>query len=75
VTQQTKSPNNGSDREFGTERDVSRISGRARKTLQKDRLFGKGFPFYRFSGQVLYDLDEVRSIIRSGRVEVNGVRN
>lgn len=60
-----------SDREFGTEADVERITGRKRKTLQKDRFFGKGFPFYRIGRKVVYDLGEVREIIRSGRVTVN----
>ena len=60
------------DHEFGSERDVSRITGRSTKTLQKDRLFGRGFPFFRFGRMVLYDLNEVREIVRSGRVEVKG---
>ncbi len=69
MTAENKSNNAAVQREFGTERDVERITGRARRTLQKDRLFGKGLPFYRLGGQVLYDLNEVRSIIRAGRVE------
>ena len=56
------------EREFGSEADVERITGRKRKTLQKDRLFGTGFPFYRVGRSVLYDLNEVRQIIRAGRV-------
>lgn len=55
---------------FGSEADVERISGRKRRTLQKDRRFGRGFPFYRFHGQILYDLEEVRDLIRAGRVEL-----
>jgi hypothetical protein len=58
------------DREFGTEVDVERISGRKRRTLQKDRCSGRGFPFYRFGRKILYDLQEVRELIRAGRVEV-----
>lgn len=60
------------DREFGSEVDVERITRRKRKTLQKDRLLGRGFPFYRLSGQILYDLNEVRQIVRAGRVEGGG---
>jgi hypothetical protein len=56
------------EKEFGTESDVECITGRKRRTLQKDRCLGRGFPFYRFNGQVLYDLAEVRQIIRGGRV-------
>ena len=69
MTQENQSAISGREREFGSEADVERITGRKRKTLQKDRLFGKGFPFYRVGRQVLYDLQEVRSIIRSGRVQ------
>jgi len=56
-------------RRFGSEIMVEQITGRKRRTLQKDRLFGKGFPFYRICGQILYDLDEVEAQIRAGRVE------
>jgi hypothetical protein len=58
-------------RRFGSEVAVEQLTGRSRRTLQKDRIFGKGFPFYRVQGQVLYDLDEVESRIRAGRVETN----
>ncbi|MDP8990717.1 MAG: hypothetical protein M3N41_11640 [Acidobacteriota bacterium] len=57
------------EREFGSEADVERITGRKKRTLQKDRLFGKGFPFYRVGRQILYDLDEVRALVRAGRVD------
>ena len=56
-------------RQYGSERDVERLTGRKAKTLQKDRLFGRGFPFYRVGRTILYDLNEVREIIRSGRVD------
>ena len=58
------------EREFGNEADVERITGRKKRTLQKDRFFGRGFPFYRFNGRIFYDLNEVRAIVRAGRVEV-----
>lgn len=60
-----------SARRFGSELVVEQLTGRKRRTLQKDRLFGKGFPFYKVCGQVLYDLDEVESRIRAGRVETS----
>ena len=63
------------DREFGSEADVERITGRKRRTLQKDRCFGRGFPFYRFGRQILYDLQEVRGLIRAGRVLTAGENN
>jgi hypothetical protein len=65
VLEETPSNN----REFGTEADVERITGRKKRTLQKDRCNGRGFPFYRFGRSILYDLDEVRAVVRAGRVE------
>ena len=51
---------------FGSEADVERISGFSRRTLQADRRFNRiRFPWYRVGRKVLYDLDEVESIIRS----------
>jgi len=41
----------------------------SRATLQKDRLFGGGFPFYRVGRSILYDLDEVQALVRAGRVD------
>lgn len=56
-------------REFGNELDVEQLTGRRRRTLQKDRLFGHGpFPHYKIGKQVLYDLNEVRRIIRASRI-------
>ncbi len=55
-------------RRFGSEAEVEQLTGIAKRTLQKHRLFGKGFPFYRVGSKVLYDLDEVESIIRASRV-------
>jgi hypothetical protein len=69
VAQEKRSNKNTTEREFGSEADVERITGRKRRTLQKDRFFGRGFPFYRVAGQVLYDLNEVREIVRAGRVD------
>ena len=60
--------------EFGTDADVERITGRKRRTLQKDRYFSRGFPFYRVGRKILYDLDEVREIIRGARVDFAGRR-
>ena len=55
-----------SQRRFGSEKDVERISGFSQRTLQKDRLLGRmRFPWYKVGGKVLYDLDEVEAIIRA----------
>ena len=53
-------------RRFGSEVDVETITGISRRTLQKHRLLGRGFKFYRFGTRVLYDLDEVDQRIRAG---------
>jgi len=68
-----KTESNPNLTEFGRDVDVERITGRRRRTLQKDRFFGRGFPFYRLNGQVLYDLNEVREIVRAGRVNTTRV--
>lgn len=57
-------------KKYGNETDVSNLTGRAVKSLQKDRLHRKGLPYYRFGRKILYDLAEVEQIIRSSRVEV-----
>lgn len=56
-------------RRFGSETDVEELTGFSKRTLQKDRLFGRNrFPAYRVGGKILYDLDEVVSIIREARI-------
>ena len=59
-------------RRFGSEQDIEVIYGINRRTSQKNRLFGRGFPFYRVGGRVLYDLDEVEAIVRANRVSPSG---
>lgn len=59
-------------RRFGTEKAVHDLTGFSIRTLQKDRLLNrKRFPWYKVGGRVLYDLDEVESIIKAsaGMVE------
>jgi hypothetical protein len=58
-----------STRRFGSELDVEAITGISRRTLQKNRLFATGFPFYKVGRRVLYDLNEVDAAIRDRRVE------
>jgi len=57
------------ERKYVSEAVIETVTGRAKRTLQKDRFFGRGFPFYRVQGKVLYDLDEVLSIIQASRVD------
>jgi hypothetical protein len=65
VKKETRSNNS----EFGSERDVEVLTGRKTRTLQKDRYYGRGFPFYRVGRKVIYDLNEIRRIVRAGRVD------
>ena len=69
MKQEIKSQQNKTEREFGNESDVERLTGRKRRTLQKDRFLGRGFPYYRLGGQVVYDLNEIREIIRAARID------
>lgn len=69
--QQSVSRDIKTPRRLGSEKQVSQLTGESPKTLQKKRLFGKGYPYYKVGTRVLYDLDEVEQIILAGRVEVN----
>ena len=60
-----KSAKSRAVRRFGSEADVEAITGISRRTLQKHRLLGRGFNFYRYGRRVLYDLDEVEQQIRT----------
>jgi hypothetical protein len=62
---ESKHENAAPRKRFGSEADVENLTGFSRRTLQKDRLFGrKRFPWYKVGGKVLYDLDEIETIIR-----------
>jgi len=52
-------------RRFVTEIDLETITGRSRRTWQKDRLFGRGAPFYRVGGSIYYDLSETLAWMKS----------
>ena len=55
-------------RRFVSEKVVSEVTGRSRRTLQKDRLLGTGpFPHYSMKRQIVYDLSECISIIEASR--------
>jgi hypothetical protein len=65
--------NTAAQRRFVSERQISEITGRKVRTLQKDRLLGTGpFPFYRVARQILYDVDECLRIIEGTRVGGGG---
>jgi hypothetical protein len=64
----SKTPVEIQTRRFGSEGDVSAITGFSPRTLQKDRLLNRNrFPFYKVGAKVLYDLDEVQRIVLSNR--------
>jgi hypothetical protein len=46
-----------------SDRDVERITGRARSTLQKDRVAGIGIPFVRFGRLVRYRQSDVTAFL------------
>jgi predicted DNA-binding transcriptional regulator AlpA len=46
-----------------SDRDVQKITGRARSTLQKDRVSGSGIPFIRIGRLVRYRQSDVRAYI------------
>lgn len=46
-----------------SDRDVERITGRARSTLQKDRVVGSGIPFVRIGRLVRYRQSDVQSYL------------
>ena len=48
-----------------SDRDVEEITGRARSTLQKDRVSGSGIPFVRIGRLVRYRQSEVKAYIES----------
>ena len=48
-----------------SDRDVERITGRARSTLQKDRVTGDGIPFVRIGRLVRYRQSDVAAFLAS----------
>jgi predicted DNA-binding transcriptional regulator AlpA len=44
-----------------SDRDLSRVTGRSRSALQKDRLKGDGVPFVKLGRLVRYRLSDVQS--------------
>jgi hypothetical protein len=48
-----------------TEIDVALITGRARSTLQKDRVAGTGIPFVRLGRQIRYRAADVAAYLDS----------
>lgn len=54
---------------FVSQRRISELTGRSERTLEKDRLFGRGpFPHYKCGSKILYDEDECLAIVTASRV-------
>ena len=47
------------NRRFVSDKVLPDLTGRSRRTWQKDRLLGRGPRWFKLHGQVVYDLDEV----------------
>jgi hypothetical protein len=54
-------------RQMVSEIYLETITGRSRRTWQKDRLFNRGAPFYRVRGSIYYDLQETLAWMKSER--------
>jgi len=54
---------------FISEKEVSRIIGRALSTLRNDRYEGKGIPYTKLGRSVRYQLADVFSFMRARRIE------
>jgi predicted DNA-binding transcriptional regulator AlpA len=46
-----------------SDKDVAQLTGRARSTLQKDRVAGTGIPFIRLGGLVRYRAADVEAYL------------
>jgi hypothetical protein len=61
-------PSASTQRRFVSDHVLAEITGRCRRTWQKDRLLGRGPRWYKLHGSVVYDLDEVLRWIESQAV-------
>lgn len=60
-----------SDIVYLTEAQVSKITGRAQATLQKDRYRRVGIPYIRIGRHIRYTLQDVHAYMAANRVETN----
>ncbi len=68
-TEKPERKSEGVKKRFGSEIDVEDLTGIKRHIAGPDRFFKRNrFPYYKVSGRVLYDLDEVETIIRASRL-------
>jgi len=67
ASKQLKHPAPEIKRRMVSEIELETITGRSRRTWQKDRLFNRGAPFYRVGGSIYYDLEETLAWMKSAR--------
>ena len=51
------------EREFLTEDDLDAMGVRKKRTLQKDRLFGRGFPYVKIRGSIRYRRSDIEAYL------------
>ena len=56
------------DKKFITAKELAKRWKRSSRTLANQRLAGKGCPYYKISGKVLYDLEDVEKMEKSNFV-------
>lgn len=54
---------------FINEKELSEIVGVSLSTLRMNRVFNKGFPYYKLGKSVRYKLSEVNDYIEKNKVE------
>jgi len=64
-------------KEYLTEREVSKLTGRALSTLRNDRQMGNGFPFVKWGRFVRYRKQDVIDFMEARKIipENNGEEN
>lgn len=55
--------------EYISEKEVSRITGRALPTLRQDRHLGRGLPYHKLGRQVRYRIDDIEQFMNDCRIE------
>lgn len=56
------------------EREVSSITGRALPTLRKDRHYGVGIKYVKFSRSVRYELQDVLDFMEAHKIQTDNKR-
>ena len=56
------------EKEYLTEREVTKLTGRALSTLRNDRQLGKGFPFIKWGRFIRYPKTDVIQFMESRKV-------